>query len=240
MNMAGPPPDVLALIKQTDWASLEHASGSARDTPAALADLLLGTPEAQAKAVRHLNDLVHHQNSLYSATAPAALYVAAILSDPRTAALVPVGEKGQRHPLRQSLLDWLGAIADEVGNDAEATLLSLGFSPEEYPAFTELHAIREVLFHAVSAFFQDTDLTVREAALAAAVPLLDAPELAHHQADLAPLVRSILATSSNRVYRSIAADGLGAWGEEAMSLVDHADLGNAPRASGEFGEEPPL
>ncbi|MGW0809203.1 hypothetical protein [Nonomuraea sp. NPDC002799] len=64
-------------MRRTDWASLEHALGPAGDTPGALADLLTGTPEAQAEAVGHLNDPVHHQNTLYSATAPAALYVAA-------------------------------------------------------------------------------------------------------------------------------------------------------------------
>lgn len=239
-NVTGSPSDPLALIKQTDWASLEHAFGPAEDTPAALADLLIGAPEARAKAVAHLNDPVHHQNSLYSATVPAALYIAAILSDPRTDTLMPGGEEGQWYPLRQALLDWLGSITDEVGNDAEATLLRLGFSPEEYPAFTELRAIRPMLFHTVSTFFQDANPTVREAALAAAVPLLDAPELTHHQAGLAPLVHSVLATSSNRVYRAIAVDGLGAWGEETASLGGQADLGGAPWAAGRFGGDPPF
>jgi hypothetical protein len=230
-NVTGSPSGPLALIKQTDWASLEHALGTAEDTPAALADLLNGAPDAQAKAVGHLNDPVHHQNSLYSATAPAALYVAAILSDPRTDTLVPGSEEGQWYPLRQALLDWLESITDEVSNDAEATWLRFGFPPEENAAFMEVRAIRPALFRAVSAFFQDASPTVREAALAAAVSLLDAPELTHHQTELAPMVRSVLATSSNRVYRAIAVRGLGAWGEETASLVEQAE---------DFGNEPPF
>ncbi|WP_214325299.1 hypothetical protein [Nonomuraea sediminis] len=225
------PSDPLALIKQIDWASLEHALGPAVDTPAALADLLNGAPEAQAGAVDHLNDPVHHQNSLYSATAPAALYVAVILSDPRTDTLVPGGEEVQWHPLRQALLDWLGSIADEVGIDAEATWLRSGFSPEESPEFTAVRVIRPALFQTVSAFFQDANPIVREAAIAAAIPLLDAPELTGHQADLAPFVRSVLATTSNRVYRHIAVRGLGAWGQETASLVDRTEY---------FSDEPPF
>lgn len=217
------PSDPLVLIKQTDWASLEHALGPAADTPTALADLLNVDPDARARAVDHLNDPVHHQNSLYSATAPAALYVAVILGDPRTDTSVPGDEEGQWYPLRQVLLDWLGSITDEVSNDAEATWLRFGFSPEESPAFMAIRAIRPALFHAVSAFFQDATLTVREAALAAAIPLLDAPELTHHQAGLAPTVRSVLAASSNQVYRHIAVRGLSSWSEETASLVDRTD-----------------
>lgn len=230
-NVIGPPSDPLALIKQTDWASLEHALGPAEDTRAALADLLNGTPDAKARALDHLNDPVHHQNSLYSATAPAALCVAAILTDPRTDTSIRVGEQGQLCPLRQALLDWLGSIAHEVCNDAEATWIRLGSSPEEYQPFREIRAIRAALFQAVSAVFQDASPIVREAALAAAIPLVDAPELTHHRADLAPTVRSVLAGSSNRVYQHVAVRGLSAWGEETASLADPTEY---------FSNEPPF
>ncbi|WP_219516803.1 hypothetical protein [Nonomuraea ceibae] len=133
--------------------------------------------------------------------------------------------------MRQALLDWLGSIADEVGNDAEATWLRAGFSPEESPEFMAVRAIRPAPFQAVAAFFQDANLIVREAAIAAAIPLLDAPELTGHQADLAPIVRGVLAASSNRVYRHIALCGLGTWGEETASLVDRTEY---------FSDEPPF
>ncbi|MFF0864110.1 hypothetical protein ACFYUV_20285 [Nonomuraea sp. NPDC003560] len=239
-NVTDPPSDPLALIKQTDWASLEHALGPADDTPAALADLLLGTPEAQAKAVRHLNDPVHHQDTLYSATGPAALYVAAILSDPRTDTLVPSREDGQWYPLRQELLEWLGSITDGVSNDVEAVLVRLGLLPGKDPEFTEVRALRPTLFRAVAAFFQDPNLPVREAALAAAVPLLDAPELAHHQASIAPIVRSVLATSLDRGYQAIAVGGLRAWGEETASLVKQEDLECILSTAGGCSDDPPF
>ncbi|TQS20985.1 hypothetical protein [Microbispora sp. KK1-11] len=222
-DMTGSPFDPLALIEETDWASLEHALGPAADTRAALADLLNGTPDAQARALDHLNDPVHHQNSLYTATAPAALYVAAILSDPRTDTAVPFGGEGRRYPLRQALLDWLGSVAREVDKEAEATLLRLGFSLEDYPGFTEVRAIRPALFQGVSSLLHGPDPAIREAALAAAVRLLDAPELTHHRAVLAPMVRDFLAASSNRVYRATAIDGLDAWGQETTSLVSPAE-----------------
>ncbi|MGW4411780.1 hypothetical protein ACWEJ6_47710 [Nonomuraea sp. NPDC004702] len=239
-NVTESPSDPLALIRQIDWASLEHAGGTAEDTPAALADLLLGAPEAQTEAVRHLNGRVHHQNTLYSATGPAALCVAAFLSDPRTDTLVLSREDGQWYPLRQELLDWLGSISDEVSNDVEAVLVRLGRLPEKDPEFTEIQALRPTIFPAVSAFFEDPNLPVREAALATAVPLLDAPELAHHQASLAPIVRSVLATSSDRSYRAIAVDGLRAWGEETASLVEQEDLECTPWTAEGCSDDPPF
>ncbi|GAA4558020.1 hypothetical protein [Planotetraspora kaengkrachanensis] len=230
------------LIEANDWASLQHAYGPAEDTPAALVDLLNGAADARAMALGHLNHAVHHQNSLYTATAPSALYVAAILSDPRTDSLIRGGE-GQWYPLRQALLDWLGSVAGEAGNEVEATLLRLGFLPEEYPALSEVRAIRPTLFEAASTFLHDSDPTIREAALAAVVPLLDAPELTHHRAVLAPMVRGILAASSNRAYRAIAIHGLDAWGEDVSSLIPPAEAtayGHGPWPAANFSSEPPF
>ncbi len=221
--MTGFPSDPLWLIEETDWASLRHAYGPAEDTPSALIDLLNGSPDTRAKALEHLIHAVHHQNSLYTATAPAALYVAAILTDPRIDTAVPFDRDGRHCPLRQALLDWLGSVAHEVDKKAEATLLRLGFSLEDYPEFHELRAIRPALFQGISSLLHASDSVTREAALAAAVRLLDAPELSHHQAVLTPMVRSFLATSSNPVYRATAIDGLNAWGEETTSLASVAE-----------------
>jgi len=232
-DMSGSPSDPLSLIKQIDWPLLEHAYGPAEDTPSALSDLLNGPPEAQARALGHLTHAVHHQNSVYTATPPAALYVAAILSDPRTDTLISRERNSPRCPLRQALLDWLESVAGAVGKDTEATWLRFGFSPDASPAFVRTRAIRPVLFDAVSAFFHEADLAVREAAVAAAVPLLDAPELTRHQGDLAPLVRNVLATSSNRIYRAIAKRGLTAWEEEPL-----VEQGKAPGGHAEPEREP--
>ncbi|MCC5580042.1 hypothetical protein IMZ11_30900 [Microtetraspora sp. AC03309] len=235
-DMTGCPSDPDSLIEETDWASLQHACGPADDTPSALTDLLNGPPDAQARAAKHLDHVVHHQNSLYTATAPAALYVAAILTDSPTDIAVPYGREGRRCRLRQALLDWLGSVADEVGKEAETTLVRLGFPPEGDPAFVQVRAIRPALFQGVSSLLHSPDPVIREAALAAAVRLLDAPELTHHRAVLIPMVRTFLATSSNRIYRAIAIDGLDAWGEETTSLVRQEE--EPAHNQGEWGRDP--
>ncbi|WP_406433154.1 hypothetical protein [Streptomyces sp. NBC_01589] len=74
------------MIEGTDWAALEHDYGAAQDTPLRLLQLLDEDPEVQAGALGLLDVSVLHQESLYSATAPAALYIAAVLSDSRTLA----------------------------------------------------------------------------------------------------------------------------------------------------------
>ncbi|MFF8732226.1 hypothetical protein ACF073_38040 [Streptomyces sp. NPDC015171] len=69
-------PDPRDLLAGTDWASLEHACGPAAVTPVLLTGLLADDAGTQARALRHLNDPVRHQNTIYSATVPAAAYVA--------------------------------------------------------------------------------------------------------------------------------------------------------------------
>jgi hypothetical protein len=49
------------------------------------AALLEATPEGRARSLRYLDHVLRHQNTLYDATVPAALYVAVILPDPQTA-----------------------------------------------------------------------------------------------------------------------------------------------------------
>ena len=53
--------------------------------PGIPAALLEATPEGRARSPRYLDHVLHHQNTLYDATVPAALYVAAILPDPQAA-----------------------------------------------------------------------------------------------------------------------------------------------------------
>ncbi|MGW1134727.1 hypothetical protein [Streptomyces griseoluteus] len=232
----GPMPDPWELVEGTDWTSLEHAYGSAEGALPMLAGLLAADPGTQARAMRYLEDPVHHQNTIYSATVPAALYVAAALQDPRTATVLPGREQGE-YPLRAAMLDWMESVANAVGNDAEAIRERLGFSLERDPASVQIRTLRPALFQTVSPLLHDPDLAVREAAIAAAVSLLDASELVQHRATLIPLVREVLAASAKRSYRSIAARGLRAWGEETRSLL--AEENEDPWASG-CSNEPPF
>jgi hypothetical protein len=81
--------DVRALLLRTDWNAVEHCCPNvAPRTPVTLRQLLDDDPLVQGTAVRELSAAVTHSGSFYSATAPAALFVAAILGDPRTLAWV--------------------------------------------------------------------------------------------------------------------------------------------------------
>ncbi|MEU7603216.1 hypothetical protein AB0B44_19875, partial [Streptomyces sp. NPDC041003] len=102
---------------------------------------------------------------------PAARFVAAALIDPSTAARLPDPVRGQKQ-VRAALLDWLGSVANTVGNEAEATMARFGLRLES-PAYLQVRALRPALFGAVSAFLHDPDTAVQEAAIAAAVSLLD-------------------------------------------------------------------
>src|SRR5258708_11048821 len=89
----------LAVLEETDWGALSHAYGVAADAPSRLTGLLSGDPAACADAVGYLDAAILHQGSIYPATAPVALFVAGILSDPRTAVQAGGGfSRGERVP----------------------------------------------------------------------------------------------------------------------------------------------
>ncbi|MER7208161.1 hypothetical protein ABT340_13925 [Streptosporangium sp. NPDC000239] len=94
-------------LGEPDWSRLFHAYGVAVDVPAHL-DALAGDDErARVKAVDHLWAAVIHQGTPWSATPPAALVVAGLLSDPRTAR-----RRVASAPLRAVLLDFLGEVGE--------------------------------------------------------------------------------------------------------------------------------
>lgn len=75
--------DILARV---DWSAVEHAhprSAGVPETPEILMALLSNEAATQAKALGDLNGLVHHQDTIYSATPPAVDFVTAILGDLR-------------------------------------------------------------------------------------------------------------------------------------------------------------
>jgi hypothetical protein len=97
------------LLEGTDWASLTAACGTGESLPAALARLLDPDPVVRAAAAKDALGGVTHQNTIYEATVPVTLYVAAILDQPTIAA----GGFGHdtaippRRPTLVRLLDWL-------------------------------------------------------------------------------------------------------------------------------------
>ncbi|MEV6957400.1 hypothetical protein [Streptomyces sp. NPDC051183] len=137
-DAAGVPADLrdpAVVLAGTDWDVLEHAMGSAEDTPRMLVALLDADQRVRSEALEYLHHVVHHQNTLYDATVPAALYVAAILTDPRAALPVDKQPHDFPGPLRAALLGWLGSVDDAAGDEAATTSRRIGFPSEDYPPF---------------------------------------------------------------------------------------------------------
>ncbi len=161
-------PDPAALIEETDWESLEHAYGPAEDTARRLVELLDEDSEVQANALAQLDMSVLHQGSLYSATPPAALFVAAILRHPRTLieheSAYPWDNR--RRPFRAALLEWLGLMAESVAYEEPGD----GVEGDEQDVIESCRATRPAIYSAVAPYLDDPFPAVREAAIGAAVP----------------------------------------------------------------------
>ncbi|PSL54053.1 hypothetical protein B0I31_107107 [Saccharothrix carnea] len=102
-------------IDDVDWASLDHAYGSAEDVPQTLRHAVSEDDEVAGEALEHLFGSIYHQGTLYSATPWAVPFVARLAADPGT-------------PRRVGLVHLLGAIAEtgdaspEVLADVRAAL----------------------------------------------------------------------------------------------------------------------
>ncbi|WP_460491325.1 hypothetical protein [Dactylosporangium cerinum] len=195
------------VLSGTDWATLEHATGPATELPAVLVRLLDGDPSARMAALQYI-ERINHQNTIYPATAPAAVYLAAILPDPRTAAPVPLavdhrGIVGPR-PLRAVLLDQLGDMADDVGDEVAALAMKHGDDLRDVPAVVALRAARPTIFRVVASFVDDGDPTIRAAAVVAAGRLTDHPTLLGFRAELAHRLQALLDTDADSWHRDRA------------------------------------
>ncbi|WP_329224954.1 MULTISPECIES: HEAT repeat domain-containing protein [unclassified Streptomyces] len=215
------------LLVATEWDALQHAYGSAEDTPTYLCQLLNEDPEVQAEALGMLDMSVLHQGSVYSSTPPAALFVAAVLTHPRTLA------EHESHflwdertrPLRAALLDWLGRIADSAsygeapGSEGEYD----GEDEDELEAIRACRSLRPELYDAVEPFLDDPHPDTREAALGTVTLLLKAPDLAEFVPRAAHRLRRVLAADGSRRERSSAALAMGAWGQDTTGLLNDPD-----------------
>lgn len=139
----------------TPWSTAARTWRSA--TPVILRELLDEDPRVQGSAFRDLAEALTRGNVFYTATAPAARYVAAILGDPRT--LAPVTDRSTHEeydlgpqtpfPLRVGLLAWLGDTAVEAIGQQDRPL----GDEEDLDAFLDLapelcEAVRPFLAHA--------------------------------------------------------------------------------------------
>ncbi|WP_328335985.1 MULTISPECIES: HEAT repeat domain-containing protein [unclassified Streptomyces] len=217
-----PLPDPRSVIEGTDWTGLEHAYGVAQDTPLRLLQLLDEDPEVQAGALEQLDMSVLHQESLYSATAPAALYVSAVLNDPRTLARHEnyFTWDDQPRPLRAALLEWLGQIADSAAYGETSDEEEDGNDPGVTDA---VRAVRGTIHDAVSAHLLAPDPTVRAAALSATAALLQSPELASRISGTTQVLRRLLTESPDRRERASTVLTIGAWGQDTTTWLEDPD-----------------
>ncbi|MFD7734133.1 HEAT repeat domain-containing protein [Kitasatospora phosalacinea] len=222
--MAGPDPAV--VLHNTDWAALTHAYGPAETTADDLLGLLEEDPEVQAESLGRLEMSVLHQGSLCSATAPAALFIAGILSHPRTLAVhesfFPWDDRVR--PLRAALLEWLGQFAESAAWDEEALADPQDADDADaLEAVLACRAVRPEIFDAIAPYLDDQDETVREAALGAVTYLLAADDLASRIPAAADRLERIARGGGGRRERAGALLTLAHWGRDTAMLLTDED-----------------
>ncbi|MFC8388163.1 hypothetical protein [Streptomyces sp. NPDC057238] len=204
-------PPYQVVLAETDWRSLQTAFGNGEDLPGVLARLLEPDPRVQVSALSELGELVGHQNTIYEATAPAAMYVAGILVHPAAMTLRPY----RNVPIRATLLNWLVSTvydaSDEIVSRTERYFPGFLTPGTAVAAFRDL---RPMLYRAVAPFLRDSHEDVREAAVIAAIILAEHPALAVQRDHLAEHARAILDTSSDDPNRRAARKALEAWGHD--------------------------
>ncbi|MEU5850140.1 hypothetical protein [Saccharopolyspora shandongensis] len=230
--------DARSMIRSTDWAALHHAYGDAADAPNMLLDLLSEDPQRCGAALGYLDAAVLHQGSLYSVTAPAALFVAGILDDPRSMtrceSALPWDDR--ERPLRAALLDWLGSVAESVfywdedediddiedEDDEDEDEDEDDEEDEDEQAAAACRAIRRDLYFAVLPFLDDADDAVRKAAVGAMGYLMRAPELVEFRGEQAQRMQR-LAHDATVSERAAAALTLGSWGLVPQAFLADPD-----------------
>ncbi|WP_239105434.1 hypothetical protein [Streptomyces sp. 604F] len=159
-------PPYQVVLSATDWGSLETPFGNGEDLPEVLSRLLTPDPRVQVNALSELGEMVGHQNTIYEATAPAAMYVAGILTHPAATTPRPY----RNVPIRAALLNWLASTAydasDEIVGRTEQHFPDLLAPGTIVASFRDL---RPMLYRAVSPFLRDSHEGVREAAVIAAL-----------------------------------------------------------------------
>ncbi|MFE2540020.1 hypothetical protein [Actinacidiphila glaucinigra] len=235
-----------ALLDGTDWASLATVRGTGESLPAALKGLLSSDPVARSAATRMALGAVTHQNTIYEATVPVALYVAAILGH-------PVAGMAAHRPTLVVLLEWLSDTAYDADDACVAIAercCDEGCRDECCRQMREFRDVRPAVFSGVHPLLGHDDADVRDAALVAAIPLAEHPVLTLYRTELVDHARRLLATSTHRRRRYRVLDAMKAWGHDTGGLesADEAEARGlrarrmAERHSwtGGYSEDPPF
>ncbi|MFE6098014.1 hypothetical protein ACFQ7M_39620 [Streptomyces massasporeus] len=228
-------PHYQALLDGTDWASLETPSGpgTGESLPTALARILSPDPVVRSAAADDALRKVTHQNTIYEATVPVALYVAAILHHPAIGADY-FGHDADTPPHRPTLLkllEWLSATACDA--DDECVAHGERHCGEDflggYEEMREFRDLRPAIFSAVHPLLSHDNAGVRDAALIAAIPLAEHPGLTARRAELVGHARRLLATSTDRYNRDRVLAAMKAWGHDTSDLENADDIATRER-----------
>ncbi|MEI5009147.1 hypothetical protein RB196_19295 [Streptomyces sp. PmtA] len=252
-------PHYQALLGGTDWASLATVCGTGESLPTALARILNPDPVVRAAATVEALGEVTHQNTIYEATVPVALYVAAILHHPAIA-VGDFGHDADTPPHRPTVVRLLEWLSDTV-YDADDECVAIGerhFGRDFLDKDGEMRAFRDwrpAIFSAVQPLLGHDSAEVRDAAFIAAIPLAEHPVLTAHRAELVDHARGLLATSTNRYHRDRVLDAMKAWGRDASDLENADDIAAQERyarfkverdswwaadGAGGYSEDPPF
>ncbi|MEV0010434.1 hypothetical protein AB0M10_11945 [Streptomyces sp. NPDC051840] len=232
-------PPYQVVLSETDWGSLETPFGNGEDLPEVLSRLLTPDPRVQVDALSELGEMVGHQNTIYEATAPAAMYVAGILTHPAATTPRPY----RNVPIRAALLNWLASTAYDASDEI------VGRTEQYFPGFlapdtitASFRDLRPMLYRAVSPFLRDSHEDVHEAAVIAALILAEHPALAEHRDHLAVHARAMLDTSGDAPNRRVARKALEAWSHEvpAPEPVAEEPWDSGPHSDGRSYLEPPF
>ncbi|MER5478024.1 hypothetical protein ABT026_13770 [Streptomyces sp. NPDC002734] len=228
-----------AVLERTDWGLLQTAFGSGEGLPAVMAQVLVPDATVQVAALSELREMVGHQNTVYEATAPVALYVAGVLTHPAATTVRPYRDV----PIRATLLNWLAGTVHDASDEV------VGLIEQYAPGFlapgTTVAAFRDLrpmLFRAVAPFLQDRHGDVREAAVVAALLLAEHPAPAEHRDPLAGHARTLLDTSSHAPDRRVARKALEAWGHDVPDPAPFREepWDQGPHSDGRGDLEPPF
>ncbi|MFF5969669.1 hypothetical protein ACFY64_39490 [Streptomyces collinus] len=252
-------PHYQALLDGTDWASLATVRGTGESLPTALAGILNPDPLARAAATDKALRQVTHQNTIYEATVPVALYVAAILNHPVIAA-ESFGHDATIPPHRPTLvrlLKWLSDTAYDADDECAAIgerLFGEGFL-DGYGEMREFRDLRPAIFSAVHPLLSHDNADVRDVALVAAIPLAEHPVLTAHRVELAGHARRLLATSTDRYNRDRVLAAMKTWDNDISGLENAEDIATRERyarfkakrdswgatdGTGGYSEDPPF
>ncbi|MEU6655807.1 hypothetical protein ABZ904_42210 [Streptomyces sp. NPDC046900] len=242
------------LLDGTEWASLETPTGAGEALPTYLARLLDSNPDVRATATRDALRVVTHQNTVYEATVPVALYIAAILNHPATATgeFDQDGERAPQYPTRAALLHWLSDTAYDADDECVASGERVCGDTflDDHPEMRAFRDMRPAIYSAVRPLLGHDNEDVRDAALVAAIPLAEHAALARYRGELAEHARRLLTTSTDRYLRDRALEALKAWGHDTDTVENTDDVAArefrarqaAERESwaGGWSEEPPF